>query len=169
MTKELSKQICEICGIQTHGKLIFHKRNWDDKCYISAGRGYKEFDFKSCPNVTVDILPDNQWEEKMGWQYPYKQIEEIKQLYDKNGYDFVEFKTESIDFGQPENFCKLADLSIETMYNKTIFWLVTQEYPCEDREYFLGKFYEILKTAVLPDYNLNSIKQAIREAEWKYE
>ena len=76
---------------------------------------------------------------------------------------------DNVDFGEPENFCKLADLSIEAMYNKKIFWLVSEESLCEDREDFLGKFYEILKKADLPDYYLEPIKQAIREAEWKYE
>ena len=113
---ELSKLICEKCKIQTSGKLIFHKRNCNDRCYVSAGCGYKEFDFTSCPETSVNILPDYKYKEEMGWQYPYKQIEEIKKIYDKNGYDFVEFRTKTIDFESPENFMKLFKL-ITTIEN----------------------------------------------------
>lgn len=113
---ELSKLICEKCKIQTSGKLIFHKRNCNDRCYVSAGCGYKEFDFTSCPETSVNILPDYKYKEEMGWQYPYKQIEEIKKIYDKNGYDFVEFRTKTIDFELPENFMKLFKL-ITTIEN----------------------------------------------------
>lgn len=113
---ELSKLICEKCKIQTSGKLIFRKRNWNDRHYISAGCGYKEFDFTSCPETSVNILPDYKYKEEMGWQYPYKQIEEIKKIYDKNGYDFVEFRTKTIDFESPENFMKLFKL-ITTIEN----------------------------------------------------
>ena len=41
----------------------YGKRNWNDKCYVSAGCGYKEFDFTSCPEVFVNILPDYKYKE----------------------------------------------------------------------------------------------------------
>ena len=107
MTKELSKQICKICGIKPET--------------ITVNRSFTKIEVEAYP-----------------------------------------------DFGEPENFCKLADLSIEAMYNKKIFWLVSEESLCEDREDFLGKFYEILKKADLPDYYLEPIKQAIRKEEWRY-
>ena len=85
------------------------------------------------------------------------------------GWTYPKYKYTHLDFSEPENFCKLADLPIKTMYNKTIFWLVTEENLCEDREDFLGKLYEILKKVGLTNYHLEAIKQSIREAEWKYE
>ncbi len=106
----ISKELCEICEIERESKLVFKKRDWDGKTYICAGHGYKEFDFKSTPHSIVDIIPTKDYEETNGFLYPYSDIEWIKQEYDKNGYDFVEFRQRIIDFEQAENFVKLFKL-----------------------------------------------------------
>lgn len=112
--KTLSEQICEVCGIEPKGKLVFEKRNWDKKTWINSGRGYKEFDFESAPTVIVDIIPTELYDEKNGFEYPYSKIDEIKKIYDKNGYDFIEFEAKFIDFEtNNNNKLKLIDLLIE--------------------------------------------------------
>ena len=114
MTKKtLSQKICEVCGIEPKGKLIFEKRNWDKKTWISAGHGYKEFDFKSIPTAEVDIIPTKLYNEKNGFQYPHSMIDEIKKLYDENGYDFQKFEAKFIDFENNNNKLKLINLLIE--------------------------------------------------------
>lgn len=110
--KDLSRELCEICGIERKGKLVFKKRNWDGKTYVCAGRGYKEFDFCSTPEATVDIIPTKDYKQTNGFHYPYSDIERIKKEYDKNGYDFVEFRQRTIDFTQPENFVKLEEIML---------------------------------------------------------
>ena len=150
MSNNLSKQLCELCGIERKGKLIFKKRDWDGRSWISAGRGYKEFDFKSIPEIRVDIIPTKDYDEKNGFQYPYSDIERIKREYDKNGYDFVEFSQRTIDFTKPENFVRLYEIlhgqSLED-YLKYLCIRITYE----------------------KGWSNEAMKAAIREAEWVYD
>lgn len=184
MTKELSKQLCELCGIERKGKLIFRKRDWDGRSWISTGCGYKEFDFVSIPETSVDIIPTKDYDEKNGFQYPYSDIERIKREYDKNGYDFVEFRQRKIDFTKPENFVKLLHLPSEIVIKnervipaKNMWWIINMDvkkygqlapYYCDD---FFIRLILLLQNEN-KDYNdefINSIKQSIREAEWVYD
>lgn len=159
----LSKELCEICGIERKGKLIFRKRGWDGRNWISAGRGYKEFDFESIPEVTVDIIPTAQWNKKNGFQYPYTYIEKIKKLYDEHGYDFVEFNKANINFEQPENFVKLFELNIpDSSVTVGAAICFCNRRHLNNRDDFLESVIQLAK------YN-NDIKQAIKETEWVYE
>lgn len=170
----LSKELCEICGIERKGKLIFRKRDWDGRCWISAGRGYKEFDFTSIPEVTVDIIPTKDYKETNGFQYPYTDIEKIKKIYNEHGYDFVEFKQNVIDFTQPDNFVKLWELKIK--HPQTLEMLSLNEYlKYSNRKSFLTSMIVRLQTwdsSLTNEYQkvwLRELKQAIRKAEWVYE
>lgn len=158
----LSKDLCKICGIERKGKLIFKKRNWDKKTYICAGRGYKEFDFRSIPEVTVDIVPTKDYEEINGFQYPYSDIEYIKEEYNKNDYDFVEFRQRTIDFTQAENFVKLLKIANDVLGSVHFATAYTKNKP--------DIFEEQVLLHYLPIAKLNEgFKQAIRETEWLYE
>ena len=161
----LSKELCEICGIERKGKLIFRKRDWDGRSWISAGRGYKEFDFETIPEVTVDIIPTKDYKETNGFQYPYTDIEKIKKIYNEHGYDFVEFRQNVIDFTSPENFVRLFDLTLPQKGIPTIAEFVTYEHlTITDSKDFLAKLIEMLKD----DSYVADIKQSIRETEWVY-
>ena len=184
MTKKtLSQKICEVCGIEPKGKLIFEKRNWDKKTWISAGHGYKEFDFKSIPTAEVDIIPTKLYNEKNGFQYPHSMIDEIKKLYDENGYDFKEFEAKFIDFeNNNNNFEKLLEIvskkaSVSFCHNGTY-------YGCSIYYFFKDIFeavegtlqHSFLNTLLVQDLRnpckpklLEQIKQTIRAEEWKYE
>lgn len=166
----LSKELCDICEIEREGKLVFKKRDWDGKTYICAGHGYKEFDFKSTPTVTVDIIPTRDYKETNGFQYPYSDIDLIKKEYDKNGYNFVEFRQRTIDFMQPENFVQLMDLKIKglTNSNMTLMGLLNQEYRLTKREDYI-RFLYLYHITYLNPYCRNNLKQAIRAEEWIYE
>lgn len=168
--KDYSRELCEICGIERKGKLIFKKRNWDGKSWVSAGCSYKKFDFSSIPDVSVDIIPTAQWDKKNGFQYPYKYLENIKKLYDKHGYDFVEFEKADINFEQPENFVKLIELRFTTKRGD-IFTVVealqnARSFTFADRKSFLEQLLDYI--FVCENFG-EYIKQAIREQEWKYE
>ena len=166
----LSKDLCKICGIERKGKLIFKKRNWDKKTYICAGRGYKEFDFRSIPEVTVDIVPTKDYEETNGFQYPYTDIEKIKKIYNEHGYDFVEFRQNVIDFTSPENFVRLLELKI--LAGATLWgWLSVQGVFMSQRKTVLKTIYLILSREInfCNKLTLEQIKQSIRETEWVYE
>lgn len=169
-TKNLSRELCEICGIERKGKLVFKKRNWDGKTYVCAGRGYKEFDFCSTPEATVDIIPTKDYKQTNGFHYPYSDIERIKKEYDKNGYDFVEFRQRTIDFTQPENFVKLLELRFTTKRGD-IFTVAEalQNGRCftfADRKSFLEQLLDYIFTCEnFGEY----IKQAIKSEVWKYE
>lgn len=167
--KDYSRKLCEICGIERKGKLIFKKRDWDGKTWVCGGRSYKEFDFSSMPDVSVDIVPTAQWNEKNGFLYPYTDIEKIKKLYDKHGYDFVEFLKADINFEQPENFVKLLELRF-TSKRGYVFTVAEalQRGRCftfADRESFLEQLLDYMFTCEnFGEY----IKQAIRGQEWLY-
>lgn len=110
MTKELSKQICEICGIP----------------------------FEKSVNL--------------GWTYP-------------------KYKYSYLDFSEAENFVKLLELKI---LNGCSLWafLSLKDAFVDKRTTFLNLLCSILSGEVknfLDENTINSIKQAIREAEWKYE
>lgn len=169
MGNDLSRQLCELCGIERKGKLIFRKRDWDGRSWISAGCGYKEFDFKSIPEIRVDIIPTKDYDEKNGFQYPYSDIERIKREYDKNGYDFVEFSQRTIDFTKPENFKKLFELKIHIFeVDTTLALYLTHNSTMATAEDFLENLLFILEKLCDLD-TVESIKQSIREAEWVYE
>lgn len=107
MTKELSKQICEICGIN--------------------------------PETYID-------------------------------FELNEFEVYP-DFTEPENFVKLLELKI---LNGCSLWafLSLKDAFVDKRTTFLNLLCSILSGEVkkiLDENTINSIKQAIREAEWKYE
>lgn len=179
--KSLSQQLCEACGIEPKGKLVFEKRNWDKKTWLSAGVGYKQFDFESTPNVSVDIIPTEFYNEKNGFQYPYSRIDEIKKLYDKNGYDFIEFAAKFIDFeNNNNNFVKLLEIvskksSVSFCHNGTY-------YGCSIH-YFFDHIFEavegtlqhnFLNTLLVQDLRnpckpklLEQIKQAIKNEQWE--
>lgn len=162
----LSKELCEICGIERKGKLIFRKRDWDGRSWISVGRGYKEFDFETIPEVTVDIIPTKDYKETNGFQYPYTDIEKIKKIYNEHGYDFVEFRQNVIDFTSPENFIKLYNLSLASKHTPTLARFMSFEYSViNNSEDFIKKLVECLEDNI----DVNFIKQAIRETEWVYE
>ena len=157
----LSKELCEICGIEREGKLIFRKRDWDGRSWISAGRGYKEFDFESIPEVTVDIIPTKDYKETNGFQYPYTDIEKIKKIYNEHGYDFVEFRQNVIDFTSPENFVRLLKIANDVLGSVHFATAYTKNKP--------DIFEEQVLLHYLPIAKLNEgFKQAIREAEWVY-
>ncbi len=160
--KDLSRELCEICVIERKGKLIFKKRDWDKKTYICSGHGYKEFDFKSIPEAAVDIVPTKDYKETNGFLYPYSDIERIKEEYDKNGYDFVEFRQRTINFEQPENFVKLLKIANDVLGSVHFTTAYTKNKPHIFEEQVLLHY--------LPIAKLNeAFKQAIREMEWVYE
>lgn len=101
MTKELSKKICEICGI----------------------------------------------EPKLNVSKSYLDKENIKDRYP--------------DFGEPENFVKFLELKITP---KTTIWGFISQGAVEisNREDFLKEVYILA-------YDYENFRNAIREAEWKYE
>lgn len=166
--KTLSQKICEECGIEPKGKLIFKKRGWDGKTWLSVGVGYKKFDFESTPNVRVNIIPTKLYDEKNGFEYPYSMIEEIKKLYDKNGYDFIEFEAKFIDFENNNNFVKLLELKILTGCTLWGFLSLKGVYMSQ-KENVLKTIYLILSNKIkfLDDNSREQIKQAIREADWE--
>lgn len=163
----LSKELCEICGIEPKGKLVFKKRDWNGT-YISSAKGYKEFDFKSTPEVTVDIVPTKDYEETNGFLYPYSDIERIKEEYDKNGYDFVEFRQRTINFEQAENFVKLMDLKVEGLSasNLPLMGLLNKEYWLSSRPDYIEFLYKYYIPGLVP-YWQEKLKQAIRQATWE--
>lgn len=166
----LSKELCEICGIERKGKLIFKKRDWDKKTYICSGHRYKEFDFKSIPEATVDIVPTKDYKETNGFLYPYSDIERIKEEYDKNGYDFVEFRQRTINFEQPENFVKLMELKVKGLSggNLTLMGILNKEYWLSDRQDYIRFLCQYFISDLTP-YWQDKLKRAIRETEWVYE
>lgn len=166
----LSKELCEIYGIEREGKLVFKKRDWDGKTYICAGHGYKEFDFKSTPTVTVDIIPTRDYKETNGFQYPYSDIDLIKKEYDKNGYNFVEFRQRTIDFMQPKNFVKLMELRVNGLSggNLTLMGILNKEYWLSDRQDYIKFIYKYYIPSLTPFWH-EQLKQAIRAEEWIYE
>lgn len=180
--KSLSQQICEVCGIEPKGKLVFEKRNWDKKTWLSAGVEYKQFDFESTPNVTVDIIPTEFYNEKNGFQYPYSRIDEIKKLYDKNGYDFIEFAAKFIDFeNNNNNFVKLINIiyacGINQKYDYQLATLSFEEDSCywfeENSNTFQKRYLEVLLYTLSKNYDSwdvkfqNIIKQAIKNEQWE--
>lgn len=182
MTKNLSKQLCELCGVERKGKLIFRKRDWDGRSWISAGCGYKEFDFKSIPETSVDIIPTKDYKETNGFQYPYTDIEKIKKIYNEHGYDFVEFRQNVIDFTSPENFVRLFKLITTLEYYsydvgnyyipyiptfKQISCLRTEEaeYTSENIDPIEAFLTCVIKCAIKEKDTADYIK----ETEWKYE
>lgn len=198
-TKDYSRALCEICGIERKGKLIFKKRDWDGKTWVCGGRSYKEFDFSSMPDVSVDIVPTAQWNKKNGFLYPYTDIEKIKKLYGEHGYDFVEFLKADINFEQPENFVKLEELMLAELAKQRLTVVKWVHYYSDNilmHEYILitkcghkfkfkhndiavdNWFVErenrteclilFILRKVLPICG-DSLKQGIREQEWKYE
>lgn len=167
MSNDLSRQLCELCGIERKGKLIFRKRDWDGRSWISAGYGYKEFDFKSVPETSVDIIPTKDYDEKNGFQYPYSDIERIKREYDKNGYDFVEFRQRTIDFTKPENFVRLFDLPIVNNGTRTVGYFVVYEFTMKTIKDFIECL--IIKLERTQFSITKEVKQSIREAEWVHE
>ena len=122
--KSLSQKICEACGIEPKGKLVFEKRNWDKKTWICAGTTYKKFDFESTPDVKVYIVPTIEYDEKNGFEYPYSRIEEIKKLYNDNGYDFIEFEAKFPDFQyNNNNFVKLLNLYFSPRFKSLLHYI----------------------------------------------
>lgn len=178
----LSKELCEICEIERKGKLIFRKRDWDGKTWISAGHGYKKFDFKSAPETSVDIIPTKDYRETNGFQYPYTEIEKIKEIYNEHDYDFVEFKQECIDFTTLENFVKLLEIvskksSVSFCHNGSYFGCNIHYMIYDTFEAEAGSIqYNFLNTLLKQHFRnpcipklLERVKEAIRETEWKYE
>ena len=157
----LSKELCEICGIERKGKLIFRKRDWDGRSWISAGRGYKEFDFETIPEVTVDIIPTKDYKETNGFQYPYTDIEKIKKIYNEHGYDFVEFWQNVIDFTSPENFVRLLKIANDVLGGVHFATAYTKNKPHIFEEQALMHYMPIAKLN-------NAFQIAIRETEWVY-
>ena len=165
MSNDLSRQLCELCGIERKGILLFKKRNWDGT-YISAASRYKEFDFESIPHAFVSIIPTKDYDKKNGFEYPYSDIEQIKREYDKNGYDFVEFRQRTIDFTKSENFVRLFNLRTKRQKSYTVAELITLEcMAIIDTKNFLENLIYIIKS----DMDVADIKQSIREAEWVYD
>ena len=162
----LNQQLCELCGIEREGILLFKKRNWDGT-YISAACRYKEFDFESIPQAFVSIIPTKDYDKKNGFEYPYSDIERIKREYDKNGYDFVEFRQRTIDFTKPENFVRLFDLPIVNNGTRTVGYFVVYEFTMKTVEEFIECL--IIKLERTQLLVTGEVKQSIREAEWVYE
>lgn len=91
-------------------------------------------------------------------------------MYDKHGYDFVEFEKADINFEQPENFVKLIELRFTTKRGD-IFTVVealqnARSFTFADRKSFLEQLLDYI--FVCENFG-EYIKQAIREQEWKYE
>lgn len=177
--KDLSRELCEICVIERKGKLIFKKRDWDKKTYICSGHGYKEFDFKSIPEAAVDIVPTKDYKETNGFLYPYSDIERIKEEYDKNGYDFVEFRQRTINFTQPENFIKLLNFYYRFFQGVDICAFEDEVRELEARGEQISIQNDFLAMLIFDlqnrehgfnlDINFEVFTQAIRETEWVYE
>lgn len=144
-TAELSDKLCKICNIEVPGRLKFFKRGWNGKSYIMSGHGYKQFDFTSQPYVDVRILPTCEYNDEMGFVFPYTEIENIKKIYDENGYDFIEFKTASIDFEKLTNFTKL--LEIITKHSSISFCHNGNYYGCEVH-YFIRHIFEAIEGSI---------------------
>ena len=143
MTNELSKQICEICGIKPAYKCTY----------------------------TGDLCP-YKYEGNLKLRCPKQSIPEECEVRRKIDY---------IDFSKPTNFVKL--LKIVSQKVDVIFSVRNGNFECAiyagffTEESFENNFLNALVRIIKNDpitYGCNyftqeSIKQSIREAEWKYE
>lgn len=113
MTKELSKQLCELCGIE--GKWIEYETETTDGCI----------------NLGSKLV------------YP--------------------------DFTKPENFVRLFELKVKKEYKETCTvaeWVTYSNIYIFDSTDFLKSLIVIIKSE---KYEIDALKQSIREAEWVYE
>ena len=164
--ENISNRLMEVCEIQSRGKLIFVKRDWDKKTYICAGHTYKQFDFDSAPTASVYIIPDEEYKETNGFQWPHKDIDKIIKLYNDNGYDFVEFEQRTIDFTKPENFVKLFNLKVyEHECASTLAHMVTHDHCVNSTEEFIYYMVLMIENGRC-SYNLAKL---IKEQTWKYD
>ena len=156
MANDLSRQLCELCGIEP---VI------EDSCKISDRYWKNSHKIKGIHDDYVQRY----------CPYDMECTAECEYFYEKQTYP---------DFTKPENFVRLLNLPTEIIIKngraipaKNMWWIINMDvkkygqlapYYCDD---FFIRLILLLQNEnkYYNDELINRIKQSIREAEWVYE
>lgn len=146
MTKELSKQLCELCGIKPYYGV------WVD--YGDLDHNYK--------------FETN--------ERKYRLIADYRWMYGVDDKDLRDLKPEFYpDFGKPENFVKLFNLKwylLDGEYGlieNSLAYYVLFNFGHSSKDWNTTGFIRLLIKALQDKHCPESIKQAIKEVQWSYD